>query len=90
MKAPSAAASMVPSGRNGVSMIGERHSTWRCTTTKRLDRPWVWRSSSTLANSRCEVELPMSMPMVVRSTCSWSQMYWAMAARSSSDSARCS
>ena len=71
-------------------MIGERHTTWRWTTTKRLDRPWLWRCSSTLANRRCEVELPMSMPMVESSTFSWFQMVRAISARSSSDIVRCS
>ena len=39
MKCPSACASIVPSGRNGVSMIGERHTTSRPITAKRLDKP---------------------------------------------------
>ena len=55
---------MLPSGRNGVSMIGERQITCRSMTTKRLDSPSAWRLSVTRANSRCEVELPMSMPTV--------------------------
>src|SRR5215472_984455 len=73
---------MVPSGRNGVSRIGERHTTSRPITTKRLDSPLDCRCNATLANSRCEVELPTSMPTVVKATLSWSQMVRAIAARS--------
>ena len=90
MKRPSAAASIVPSGRNGVSMIGERQTISRSTTRKRLESPCDWRCSVTLANSRCEVELPMSMPIVRSSTFSWLQMKRAMAALSSSLSPACS
>jgi hypothetical protein len=55
-------------------MIGERHTTSRLTTRKRLESPCVWRCRTTLANKRCEVELPISMPMVRSSTFSWLQM----------------
>ena len=41
MKSFSACASISPSGRKGVSMIGERHSTCRSTTTKRADRTFA-------------------------------------------------
>ncbi len=47
---------MVPSGKNGVSRIGERHTISRPTTTKRLDSPCDCRCKATLANNRCEVE----------------------------------
>ena len=74
MKRPSALASIVSSRRNGVSMTSERQSTVRSITTKRLDRPCVWRCSTTLANSRCEVDEPISMPTVFSSTVSCAQI----------------
>jgi len=71
-------------------MIGERQITSRFVTTKRLDRPWDWRWRVTLAKSRCEVELPMSMPTVLSSTLSWLQMNFAISALSGSVSWACS
>src|SRR5579885_3224319 len=82
MNSLSPRASIVPSGRNGVRRIGERHAISRPTTTKRLDSPWTCRCSATLANSRCEVELPTSMPTVLKATLSWSQIVRATARRS--------
>ena len=61
---------MVPSGKNGVSRIGERHTISRPTTTKRLDSPCDCRCKATLANKRCEVEEPISMPTVLNETLS--------------------
>ena len=66
--------SMVKSGRYGVSRIGECHSTWRSTTTKRLDSAVASRCRCTRENIRCEVEEPMSMPTVVSSTLSAAQI----------------
>src|SRR4051794_22608803 len=90
MKCSSACASMLPSGRNGVSMIGDLQSTSRSTTTKRLERPSACRLSTTRANNRCEVELPMSMPTVVSAMVSCSQMARAILALSASDKSSCS
>ncbi len=81
---------MVPSGRNGVSRIGERQSTERSITTNRLDRASASRCSTTRANIRCEVELPMSTPTVVSSTVSCSRMARASMSSSTSDSGSCS
>src|SRR6266545_2461318 len=90
MKCSSALASMLPSGRNGVSMIGERQITCRSTTTNRLDRPSDWRFNVTRAKRRCEVELPISMPTVRSSSVSCSQIARAIASRSASDISSCS
>ena len=62
------------SARYGVNRIGERCSTSRWTTTKRLDSDCVRRCRCSLANSRCEVDEPTSTPTVVSSTLSSAQV----------------
>jgi hypothetical protein len=85
MKRPRRAASMLPSARKGVSRIGDFHRMRRSTTTNWLESAWVLRCSRTLANMRCEVELPMSMPTVVSSTFSTFQMYSVSSPRRPTD-----
>jgi hypothetical protein len=90
MNRSSAWASIMRSGRNGVSMIGDRQITSRWVTTKRLDRPCDCRCNVTFANKRCEVELPISIPIVFSSTESCAQMSLASSALSASVSGSCS
>jgi len=51
------------------------HRMRRSTTTNALERACVFALQRTVANMRCEVELPMSMPTVASSTFSTFQMY---------------
>src|SRR5574338_46890 len=68
MNSASVAVSM-RSATYGVNRIGERYSTWRSTTTYRLDRYWPRRLSTSLEKTRWDVEDPISIPTVV----SWNE-----------------